>query len=60
MNTNLTNGELQSLINSDSERHWNQICDEIKKKRDGEYPPDWFVKVLLSGVATMAQLGWKK
>jgi len=44
---NLTENELQSLKNAKNSEKWDGICDKIKSKRDGNYPPDWYEKVLL-------------
>lgn len=46
---NLTEAELQKLDNCKSEREWNNTCDEIKRARSGQYPPDWYQKMIMSG-----------
>lgn len=53
----LTEVELDSLKASKTEQEWNATCDAIKKAHGG-YPPDWFVKVLMSGVLAMTQANW--
>lgn len=47
---NLTEAELNELKNTKNETEWNALCDKIKAARKGSYPPDWFNKVLLTGV----------
>ena len=46
---NITDEELAMLEACNSEDEWNSTCDKIKEVRDGRYPPDWWVKVKLSG-----------
>jgi len=55
---NLTDQELNALKNSKNETEWNSICDQIKRARSGQYPPDWFPKVLATGLIQTVQLGW--
>jgi hypothetical protein len=47
----LTSDELLRLEDSKTEDEWNNICDDVKKARGGSYPPDWYNKVLASGLA---------
>lgn len=56
---NLTDDELNKLSTSNSEQEWNKVCDEVKDARSGGYPPDWYQKVLASGLATQKQLDWQ-
>ncbi len=35
----LTRDERRELENSKSEKEWYEICDKIKVKRSGQYPP---------------------
>ncbi len=53
---NITAEELAKLNAADTEDEWNAVCDDVKTARDGEYPPDWFVKVMRSGVLNAALL----
>jgi hypothetical protein len=46
----ITESELELLKATKSENEWNDACDKIKDARDGQYPPDWYVKVLASGL----------
>jgi hypothetical protein len=47
---NLTSEEIKSLENAKTESEWNKICDQIKVKRDGNYPEDWYEKVVLKNL----------
>ena len=43
---NLTSDEKEKLLlagqfGSKDESLWNQVCDEVKLARDGQYPSDW-------------------
>lgn len=58
MNNNLTNDEITKLINTKSAKEWNAVCDLIKKSRGGTYPPDWWQKVIQSGLAATVQDKW--
>jgi len=55
---NLTTREELKLLDTNSESDWNRVCDEIKRARNGQYPPDWYQKVILSGMAAMVQINW--
>jgi hypothetical protein len=55
---NITIEELQKLRNTKSESEWNAVCDEVKAARGGQYPPDWFMKVMISGLARVVQANW--
>ena len=35
----LTRDEKRKLVDSKSEKEWYEICDRIKIKRSGQYPP---------------------
>ena len=47
---NLTEDEMIKLRNAKSESEWNAVCDEIKTARNGTYPPDWFDKMIETGL----------
>lgn len=47
---NITDEEIAMLEAATSEREWNKACDVIKKARNNSYPPDWWVKVKMSGM----------
>ncbi len=47
---NITDEELQLLETSKSEDDWNSACDRIKEARNGNYPPDWWTRVKMSGM----------
>lgn len=56
---NITNEELSKLRSTRSEQEWNSICDEIKAARNGQYPPDWWAKVMMSGLASAVRDQWR-
>lgn len=56
---NLTDQEFTTLTTTKSEWEWNNACDAVKKARNGQYPNDWFIKILASGVMATTQLNWK-
>ncbi len=47
----LTKDELDLLETSRTEAEWDSVCDMIKADRGGAYPPDWYPRVLASGLA---------
>lgn len=55
---NLTQEELDKLESCQSDEDWRVACDEIKAARDGLYPPDWWVKVKLSGMMKRIAARW--
>ena len=54
MNSNdgLTDEEMGSLISVKSEVDWADACRKIKSARGGQYPHDWFARVLQTGLMT--------
>lgn len=57
---NITEAEIDKLKASKNEQAWNAVCDEIKKARAGQYPPDWWAKVMQSGLAANIQDSWSR
>ncbi len=55
---NITEKEIQSLREAATEDAWNKVCDDIKKVRDQQYPPDWYSKVVLSGLMQRVSSKW--
>ena len=47
----LTTEEFNALKAAKSEKEWNGVCDKVKAARGGEYPADWFPRVILTGLA---------
>ena len=47
---NLTSEEMACLEIAKTKQAWNKACDEIKQKRNGAYPPDWWPRVFMSGL----------
>jgi len=58
MQKNLTQEEMASLESCQSEEEWNALCNDIKNARDGQYPPDWWPKVKLSGLGERVASKW--
>ena len=56
---NITDKELEKLKATKTVNEWNSTCNEIKKARAGNYPPDWFEKVIISGLISDAKNNWK-
>jgi hypothetical protein len=55
---NITEEEISDLKLCRSQEEWNDTCDKIKSDRDGEYPPDWFQRVMMSGVMSSVKARW--
>ena len=55
---NITKEEMELLEGCQSAQEWGRACDRIKKARDGEYPPDWWGKVKLSGMMDRILARW--
>ena len=55
---NITEIELQKLEACQSETDWGIVCDQIKKARNGMYPPDWWDKVKMSGMMDRILSRW--
>ena len=46
-NFNLTENELEELKKAKTDDEaWKNLCNEIKRKRGGQFPPDWHKKVI--------------
>ena len=56
----LTKDEISRLQNTKSEEEWNTILEEVKASRDGKYPEDWFIRILLGGMMVIAKRNWRK
>lgn len=50
----LTEAELAAFMAIQTEEDASRVCDAIKDARDGQYPPDWWRRIKLSGL--MAQV----
>ena len=55
---NLTQEELGVLKSCNSEAEWSAACDEIKRVRNGKYPFNWWVKVVLTDLRARVAAGW--
>lgn len=45
----LTADEIAKFENCKNETEWNSLCDEVKNKRNGSYPADWWMEMKLTG-----------
>lgn len=57
---NITDDEIKRLEETKSEAEWNAACDDIKRARGGQYPPDWWPKVSQSGLVRRVATSWNK
>lgn len=53
---NITEQELKQLEEAQDDVEWNRTIDEIKAKRGGAYPPDWFAKVVQANLNSKIDL----
>jgi hypothetical protein len=60
MDNHITEAELTKLASTNTEEEWNDVCDAVKKARNGGYPTDWFAKVMMSGLAAKVMKGWNR
>lgn len=56
---NLTDKEIEKLRATKSELEWDIICDEIKCLRNEDYPVDWFLRVIASGLMAKIKSSWQ-
>ena len=56
----LTDEEVKRLEQAANEAEWDAACDAVKDARDGQYPPDWWERVQLSGLMARVVAGWGK
>lgn len=56
----LTEQEIENLKQTKSASEWNKACDAIKQARNGQYPRDWWTKMMMSGLITQISNSWKK
>lgn len=54
----ITDAELSDLENCASTEEWNKACDRIKDARDGNYPLDWWDRVIRSNLAGQVMAGF--
>lgn len=47
---NITEQELKQLENAPNGVEWAKTVDEIRAKRSGTYPPDWYAKVIIGNL----------
>jgi hypothetical protein len=47
---NLTTEEYEDLEQATTEVRWSEVCDRIKAARENRYPPDWYQRVIVTGL----------
>jgi hypothetical protein len=57
---NLTKKEYNQLIATKKSSQWNAVCSQIKKDRGGNYPTDWYEKIIVSGILFKKQMEFEK
>lgn len=58
LNEKLTDAEIIDLGKTRDEREWNDVCDRIKAARGGNYPREWFNRIVRSGFMAQTQRSW--
>lgn len=56
----LTPTFLTALRNTKSAAEWSALCKGVVPNSNGDYPPDWFEKVMASGLQAEACKNWEK
>ena len=54
----ITTEELQRLEACQTAQDWSDACVAVKEARSGQYPPDWWDKVKLSGMMDRVMVRW--
>ena len=54
----ITEEELKRLDSCQSAQDWSDASDAVKKARGGQYPPDWWDKVKLTGMMDKIMARW--
>lgn len=55
----ITQEELDALEACQTADEWNDLCSIIKGLREKSYPPDWWEKVMVSGLADRVFKRWE-
>lgn len=56
----LTDEEFKDLTSAKNEEEWNAAYDRVKEARQGQYPRDWWPRMMLSGVMRRVFDSWEK
>ncbi len=51
---NLTQDEVDQLTIASTEAEWHRVCDRVKARCNGNYPDDWYVRVIMPGLPAKA------
>lgn len=54
----MTEEQIEQLRATKSESEWNDACDDVRRENGGQYPDDWFQKVMMGGVYAEARANW--
>lgn len=54
----MTEQEVEMMRGSKTEEEWNKNCTKVKVAHGGYYPPDWYAKIVMSGLAEQAERRW--
>lgn len=46
--SNMSEKEVDLMRNSGSEQEWEKNCDIVKANHGGQYPEDWYARIVLS------------
>ncbi len=60
MFSELTKNEIERLNEAKTEHEWNDVCDAVKAARDGNYPRDWYSRVVRSGLLNRKAAEFKR
>jgi len=41
---------LNALKQAETDAEWNAVCDRVKAANGGDYPSDWYEKVIKTGI----------
>lgn len=58
MSTPLTEAEYQDLLATKSADEWTAVCDSVKRARGGQYPPDWYQRVIQARLPQKKATEW--
>lgn len=55
----ITTEEVERLKSTMTAEEWHRECDAIKAARTGEYPGDWYYRIVQSGIYIRAMARWR-
>ena len=54
----MTAANIALMEGAKSEKDWNDAIDVIKKEHGGQYPDDWYPKIIMSGLGDRVAARW--